>query len=264
MRRTTTLASLLVVVALLGVGITLLAADSSSSWSGSKDSDTSTMGATSGATSTGTGTSAWTGSASTGTATTGSGSTGTATTGTSGMGNMSESQILSQDSENAKKMGMSESMQMRRKMLMGMQVNTDDPGAVLALQSDLNLTQDQIDKIKKIQDSARKDARNVLTSSQRQQIAALEGTPQSMVSMCREMSQQGMTSSTAGATPMTGATTGTAGTYGGAAGTTTGTAGTSGSATGTAGTYGGSAGTSTGTGSSMGTTGTSSRGNSSY
>jgi hypothetical protein len=254
MRRTTTLASLLVVVALLGVGITLLAADSSSSWSSSKDSDTSTMGATSGASSTGTGTSAWTGSASTGTATTGSGT----------MGNMSESQILSQDAENAKKMGMSDSMQMRRKMLMGMQVNVDDPGAVMALQSDLNLTQDQIDKIKKIQDNARKDARNVLTSSQRQQIAGLEGTPQSMVSMCREMSQQGMTSTTPGATPMTGATTGTAGTYGGAAGATTGTAGTSGSTTGTAGTYGGSAGTSTGTGSSMGTTGTSSRGTSAY
>lgn len=222
---------------------------------GSATATTGTYGATatpSGASATGKAS----GSVSAGTGT----ATGTAGTAGTNVGNMSESQMMAQDQAGCKAMGMSDPMQMRRKMLMGMQVSTDDPSAILALKSDLNLTQDQVDKIQKIEDNARKCTRDILNDSQKQQLSSLEGTPQSMVSMCRQMAQQGWISGTPGATPSTGAVTGTTGTYGtGAATSTTGTYGT-GAATGTTGTM---SGTSTGTSStSSGTTGT--RSSSSY
>ena len=179
---------------------------------------TGTTGAATGTTGTYGATATPSGASATGACAGGSVSAGTGTaTGTAGtagtnVGTMSESQIMAQDQAGCKAMGMSDPMQMRRKMLMGMQVSTDDPSAILALKSDLNLTQDQVDKIQKIQDNARKCTRDILNDSQKQQLSSLEGTPQSMVSMCRQMAQQGWISGTPGATPSTGAVTGTTGT----------------------------------------------------
>jgi len=86
-----------------------------------------------------------------------------------------------------KKMGMSDAMAMRHKMLTSSAIASDDPVAVLAVKDDLKLTDEQITKIAAISLKARQDVKAALTDDQKKTLETLAGTPATMKDMCKGM-----------------------------------------------------------------------------
>jgi len=100
---------------------------------------------------------------------------------------MNEEEMMGQRKEMMKKSGMSEGMVMRDRMLIHAKIEKDNPSGILALKKDLDLDDAQVKKLEKIDEKARKDADKVLTKEQREKLAMLEGTPDSMAGMWSKM-----------------------------------------------------------------------------
>ena len=107
------------------------------------------------------------------------------------MKGMSEKDMMAGDQKAMKEMGMSEQMMMRRKMLMGMTVKPGDPQAVLALKDDLKLTDQQVQQLQGIAEKARAEAMKVLNEMQSTELAKLGDAPESVVGMCKMMTDEG-------------------------------------------------------------------------
>jgi hypothetical protein len=89
--------------------------------------------------------------------------------------------------ERAAKMGMSEGMIMRHKMMNTAAIAKDDPASVLALKGDLALTPEQVKKIESIAAKAREETEALLTAEQKKKLEPLAGTPETMMGMQEEM-----------------------------------------------------------------------------
>jgi len=88
--------------------------------------------------------------------------------------------------EMMKTMGMSPAMMMGCKMRMGATVSKDDPGAILALKSDLGLTDDQVKKLEELQKKTQDKAAKILTDEQMKKLAQLPDMS-AMMEMCQKM-----------------------------------------------------------------------------
>jgi len=80
-------------------------------------------------------------------------------------------------------------MQMRGRMMYNLQVNPQAPASVLALQKQLQLTPQQVQKIQQIARQARQQTRQVLTEKQRQTLKQLQDTPHTFMGMHNQMLQ---------------------------------------------------------------------------
>ena len=69
--------------------------------------------------------------------------------------------------------------------LSAVRLYADGPAAVLGRADDLGLTADQQKKLKKIEESARRKAREVLTDKQREQVGKSSDAPLSMMDLAR-------------------------------------------------------------------------------
>jgi len=86
-----------------------------------------------------------------------------------------------------KNMGMSDAMMKRCRLMMSTPINPYDPAALLAVKGDLNLTDDQVAKLKSIMDKAREDAKNLLTDDQNKKLEEVAKRPDTMMEMCQQM-----------------------------------------------------------------------------
>ena len=92
--------------------------------------------------------------------------------------------------EMMKSMGMSPAMMMGCKMRMGATVSKDDPGSILALKSELGLTDDQVKKLEALQKKTQGRAAKILNDEQKKKLAEVPDAAQ-MMEMCQKMMQQG-------------------------------------------------------------------------
>lgn len=86
--------------------------------------------------------------------------------------------------------GMSGPMMMRCRMMMGAAPLSTDPAAILALRSELGLTQEQVGKLQGIVEQARAEAWTMLTEEQKRKLAETPAGPTSMMQMCQQMMKQ--------------------------------------------------------------------------
>lgn len=106
-------------------------------------------------------------------------------TNTSQPGMMSQSQWTGM----MKQMGMTDGMVMRCRMMSAAQISAYDPASVLAYQTGLNLSDDQVKQIQAIVDKAREQVKAVLTPDQVANLQPMAAGPQSMTQMCQHMQQ---------------------------------------------------------------------------
>ena len=92
--------------------------------------------------------------------------------------------------EMMKSTGMSPAMMMGCKMRMGATVSKEDPGAILALKSELGLTDDQVKKLEALQKKTQGRAAKILNDEQKKKLAEVPEAAQ-MMEMCQKMMQQG-------------------------------------------------------------------------
>ncbi len=85
-----------------------------------------------------------------------------------------------------KKSGASPGMMMRWSMMGAIQVDSYDPSALLAMNTELALTPEQQEKLATIQNEAREKAKAVLTDAQQGQVKPLLDTPSTMKGMCQQ------------------------------------------------------------------------------
>ena len=85
-----------------------------------------------------------------------------------------------------KEMNMSPEMMTFCKMRMGATVSKDDPGAILALKSDLGLTEDQVKKLEELQKKTQDKAAKILTDEQKKKLAQVPNMS-AMMEMCQKM-----------------------------------------------------------------------------
>ena len=76
-----------------------------------------------------------------------------------------------------KKMGMSDAMMKRCQMMMKARVEPTDPGALLALKDELELSEEQVKKLEKIAEKARDRAKALLTETQQKKLEELPDKP---------------------------------------------------------------------------------------
>ncbi len=86
-------------------------------------------------------------------------------------------------------MGGMHGMMMRCQMMMGAQIQKTDPVGLLALKEELELSEDQVGKLRQIAQTARQEAKAVLTDEQKEELEAIPDEPQSMMQMHRHMQQ---------------------------------------------------------------------------
>ncbi len=86
--------------------------------------------------------------------------------------------------------GMGGPMMMRCPMMMGAALLPTDPAAILALRSELGLTQEQVGKLQGIVEQARAEAWTMLTEEQKRKLAETPAGPTSMMQMCQQMMKQ--------------------------------------------------------------------------
>lgn len=82
--------------------------------------------------------------------------------------------------------GMGPGMMMRWSMMGSLQVDSNDPAALLALKTELSLTADQQEKLAAIQKEAQEKAKAILTETQQAQVKPLLETPNTMMGMCQQ------------------------------------------------------------------------------
>jgi len=104
---------------------------------------------------------------------------------TSQHGMMSQSQWMGM----MKQMGMTDGMMMRCRMMTAAQISAYDPASVLAYQTGLNLSDDQVKQIQAIADKAREQVKAVLTPDQVANLQPMAAGPQSMTQMYQHMQQ---------------------------------------------------------------------------
>ena len=75
-------------------------------------------------------------------------------------------------------------------MMMGAALLPTDPAAILALRSELGLTQEQVGKLQGIVEQARAEAWTMLTEEQKRKLAETPAGPTSMMQMCQQMMKQ--------------------------------------------------------------------------
>lgn len=78
-------------------------------------------------------------------------------------------------------------MQMRGMMMYNLQANPEAPAGVLALQKQLQLTPEQVQKIQQIAQQARQQTQQVLTARQQQTLKQLNNTPNTYMGMHNQM-----------------------------------------------------------------------------
>ena len=86
-----------------------------------------------------------------------------------------------------KQKGMSDAFILRCKMLGSAAVPAFDPAAILALRSDLKLTDEQVAAFQAIADKATTEAKAKLTADQLAILQPIADSPQSMKQLCSEM-----------------------------------------------------------------------------
>lgn len=101
-------------------------------------------------------------------------------------GMMTQQQWLDQ----MRRMGMSDAMIMRCRMMNATQIDAYDPASVLAYQTGLGLSEQQVSKIQEIAAEARQQVKAVLNQEQTTQLAPLSRGPQSITQMCQWMMQR--------------------------------------------------------------------------
>jgi hypothetical protein len=106
-----------------------------------------------------------------------------------GMMNMSPEQCR----EMMKKMDMSDAMITRCQIMGTAQVSAYDPAAVLALRSELKLTDDQVKELETIVATAQEQVKAKLTPEQLPSLQPIDATPSSMMRMCKSMTGKNMT-----------------------------------------------------------------------
>jgi len=89
--------------------------------------------------------------------------------------------------EMCRKMGMSDAMMDKCKMMMHARIEADSPEALLAIRGRLSLTEEQVGKLKDVAEKSRKDAEMLLTTEQKDILKKMAGTPDTMMRMHREM-----------------------------------------------------------------------------
>lgn len=85
-----------------------------------------------------------------------------------------------------KKMGMSEGEIMRHQMMSNAQFKNNEPIGLLSLKEQLKLTEEQVKKLEAIDETARKDAKAVLTKEQEAMVDKMTG-PETMTEMNKNM-----------------------------------------------------------------------------
>ena len=100
-----------------------------------------------------------------------------------GMMNMS----AEQSREMMKKMGMSDAMITRCQIMGTAQISAYDPAAVLALRSELKLTDNQVKELEAIVATAQEQVKTKLTPEQLASLQPIDATPSSMMQMCQSM-----------------------------------------------------------------------------
>jgi hypothetical protein len=101
------------------------------------------------------------------------------------MGMMNQAQWM----DMMKQMGMSDGMMMRCRMMTAANVDAYDPASVLAYQTGLNLSTEQVKQIQAIADKAREQVKAVLTAEQIAKLQSMVSGPQNMTQMCQYMEQ---------------------------------------------------------------------------
>jgi hypothetical protein len=89
--------------------------------------------------------------------------------------------------EMMKKMGMSDAMVTRCQIMGNAQISAYDPPAVLALRSELKLTDDQVKDLEAIVATAQEQVKTKLTAEQLASLQPIAATPSSMMQMCQSM-----------------------------------------------------------------------------
>lgn len=89
-------------------------------------------------------------------------------------------------------MEMSPGMKMHCRMMMNMEVKPTDAAALLALKDQLELTDEQIDRLEKIREQAREQTEGLLTTEQKNRIQPLQKMPGTCMAMHQEMMQKMM------------------------------------------------------------------------
>jgi hypothetical protein len=89
--------------------------------------------------------------------------------------------------EMMKKMGMSDAMITRCQIMGNAQISAYDPPAVLALRSELKLTDDQVKDLEAIVATAQEQVKTKLTAEQLASLQPIAATPSSMMQMCQSM-----------------------------------------------------------------------------
>jgi hypothetical protein len=89
--------------------------------------------------------------------------------------------------EMMKKMGMSDAVMTRCQIMGTAQINAYDPAAVLALRSELKLTDDQVKDLEAIAATTQDQVKSKLTAEQLASLQPIAATPSSMMQMCHSM-----------------------------------------------------------------------------
>jgi len=89
--------------------------------------------------------------------------------------------------EMLEKMGMTEGMMERCRMMMHARIETDSPEALLAMKTRLTLTDEQVGKLNAIAEKSRKDSEILLMPQQKELLQKMAGTPDTMMKMHHEM-----------------------------------------------------------------------------
>ena len=89
--------------------------------------------------------------------------------------------------EMMKKMGMSDAMITRCQIMGTAQISAYDPAAVLALRSELKLTDDQVKDLEAIVATTQEQVKTKLTAEQLASLQPIAATPSSMMQMCQSM-----------------------------------------------------------------------------
>ncbi len=86
-----------------------------------------------------------------------------------------------------KDMGMSDAMMSRCRMMRTLEVSAYDPAGILALKEELQLSEQQVQKLQTLLQASRDGAKAALTDSQKQKLRVINDTPNSMMQMHQHM-----------------------------------------------------------------------------
>ncbi|MGD0652912.1 MAG: hypothetical protein ABSA16_01080 [Thermoguttaceae bacterium] len=87
-------------------------------------------------------------------------------------------------------MKMSEPMKMRCRMMMNMEVTSNDPAALLGLKDQLKLSDEQTKSLQAIIAQARQQAEKTLTDEQKAKLQPLEKLPKTMMEMHQQLMEK--------------------------------------------------------------------------